>query len=218
MHLSQNKLMLRLILLSLLMQMTPNVIARENAEKSSKPTLTQQALATPKQQMAAHTDTLRNLMTALYEQHPEVLIKSTKVGPREMAEWVFDGKNNWKFDALRNQQGNDALALLFDENYQGDVVLALTVGLETLLFKAYGGRNEFELSSEVNTTLLTQAICDIATFEQQILNQAAQPNGNRESADFFANIKSVKLVELSLSQITARIEMNKGLILECKNK
>lgn len=218
MHLSQNKLMLRLILLSLLMQMTPNVIAREKAEKSSKPTLVQQALATPKQQMAAHTDTLRDLMTALYEQHPEVLIKSTKVGPREMAEWVFDGKNNWKFDALRNQQGNDALALLFDENYQGDIVLALAVGLETLLFKAYGGRNEFELSSEVNTALLTQAICDIETFEQQILNQAAQPNGNRESADFFANIKSAKLVELSLSQITARIEMNKGLILECKNK
>ncbi|HRA28018.1 MAG TPA: hypothetical protein PLT61_00510 [Acinetobacter johnsonii] len=199
-----------------MIQITPNVMAKEKTEKSNKSTLAQQVLVTPKQQMAANSDALRSLMTALYEQHSEALTKSTKVGPREMTEWVFDGKNNWKFDALRNQQGNDALALLFDENYQGDVVLALVVGLETLLFKAYGGSNEFELPKEVNAALLTQAICDIASFKQQILNPTAQSNGNGQSAVFFANVKTAELVQLTLSQITAHIEMNKGLILECK--
>lgn len=122
----------------------------------------------PKQVMANHTDDLRALMLQLYEAHPQELAKSTKVGAREMAEWVFDGKANWKFDAIRHLQAKQAIALLFDEQYQGDHVLPLIVGLETLLFNAYGAPNEYNIPNEVDSTQVTQARCDVKALQGQL--------------------------------------------------
>ncbi len=38
-----------------------------------------------------------------------------------------------------------ALDLLFDPTFQGEHVLALIVGLETLLYQGYGAENEFAI-------------------------------------------------------------------------
>lgn len=114
-----------------------------------------------KQQMSDHTDDLRRLMLQLYTAYPEELAKSTQVGPREMTEWVFDGKANWKFDGIRRLQGMAAIDLALDADFAGDRILALVVGLETLLFAGYGSQNEFEippLPDPANMQLLQQQL------------------------------------------------------------
>lgn len=101
-------------------------------------------------EMRQHSKLLRLLMLELYKSNPLELQKSTKVSAEEMTQWVFEGPFNWKFDAIRNLQQTDALALSFNKAYQGDRVLAFIVGLHTLLLQAYGGQNEFIFSDRIN--------------------------------------------------------------------
>ncbi len=104
----------------------PQVIDRKKVSQSFQKKYSQKAdhLAaqanrnqTPKQAMSAHTEDLRTLMLALYESHPQELAKSAQISPREMTEWVFDGKFGWRFDGLRKLQDQQALDLLFDEQF-----------------------------------------------------------------------------------------------------
>lgn len=116
---------------------------------------------TTKQAVSAHTEDLRALMQALYTAYPAELAKSTQVGPREMTEWVFDGKANWRFEGIRRLQGQEALALLFDQAFAGDHILALVVGLETLVFEAYGSHNEFDIPAERDQPRLGLLLCEL---------------------------------------------------------
>jgi len=116
---------------------------------------------TTKQAVSAHTEDLRALMQALYTAYPVELAKSTQVGPREMTEWVFDGKANWRFEGIRGLQGQEALALLFDEAFAGDHILALVVGLEALVFEAYGSHNEFDIPAERDQPRLAMLLCEL---------------------------------------------------------
>lgn len=116
---------------------------------------------TTKQAVSAHTEDLRALMQALYTEYPSELAKSTQVGPREMTEWVFDGKANWRFEGIRRLQGQEALALLFDQAFVGDHILALVVGLETLVFEAYGSHNEFDIPAERDQPRLAKLLCEL---------------------------------------------------------
>ncbi|MBF5040460.1 hypothetical protein INP77_13250 [Methylophilus sp. 13] len=130
--------------------------AEARTAKKVAPSSAQRAELSPKQAMSEHTDDLRALMLQLYTEHPEELAKSTQVGPREMTEWVFDGKANWKFEAIRRLQGMTAIDLAFDEAFGGDRILALVVGIETLLFEGYGSQNEFEIPPQRDRQKLQQ--------------------------------------------------------------
>jgi hypothetical protein len=113
-------------------------------------------------------------MLQLYTDHPEELAKSTQVGAREMTEWVFDGKASWKFDAIRRTQQTEAIALVFDPDYTGDHILALVVGLETLLFNAYGGKNEYEIPASINEKQVLKAACQLESLQGQLDVHAQQ--------------------------------------------
>jgi len=119
---------------------------------------------TTKQAVSAHTEDLRALMQALYTAYPSELTKSTQVGPREMTEWVFDGKANWRFEGIRRLQGQEALALLFDQAFAGDHILALVVGLETRVFEAYGSHNEFDIPAERDQPRLAMLLCELQSL------------------------------------------------------
>ena len=128
---------------------------------------------TPKQIMSAHTDTLRDLMLALYTRHANQLAKSTQVGPREMTEWVFEGKANWKFDALRQRQGEQALVLLQDEAYTGDAILPMVVGLESMLFHAYGAENEYAIPQSVEESTMQSLVCRLHDWQSALQSSLA---------------------------------------------
>jgi hypothetical protein len=168
----------------------------------------QSVMLTPKQQMALHTETLRELMLKLYEQHPNELNKSAQVSARELRDWVFDGKFNWQFEGIRQLQGKEALALVFDDTYQGDKILPLIVGLETLLFKGYGAKNEYQLPTEVDPILLNQTACSVQAFNAQ-LEEQVNLLGRQENTQ--------PLIQQVLEKIIQIIKKNNALTMQCKS-
>lgn len=80
-----------------------------------------------------HATSIQQWMEQVYASNPIELQKSTQVSPREMAEWVFHGPFNWKFDAIRSLQGREALQLSVSDDFSGDRILAFTTGTYTLL-------------------------------------------------------------------------------------
>lgn len=187
--------------------------ARNKRAKTTQHQQNAMPLFTPKQQMSAHTEGLRQLMLQLYEAYPEELSKSTQVSAREMTEWVFDGKANWKFDAIRGMQGKEALNLMDEQTYQDDIVLPLVVGLETLLFTAYGAKNEFDVPSETNSLALKQAFCEIQNLQQQ-LNQVQQESVSSSMKQWVKRVAKNKQVYVflirTLQTILDRLSANHG--------
>lgn len=171
------------------------------------------AHSTPKADMAQHTEDLRALMLALYEAHPEELAKSTQVGVREMTEWVFEGKANWRFDAIRRQQGAEAMALLFESGYAGDRVLPLVVGLETLLFHAYGASNEFDIPTAVSAQALQQADCQLQHFVQTLQTRVAE--GGQPAASLLGNPKVIRHIDLTVQRLMQRLQSSAKRRLNC---
>lgn len=101
-------------------------------------------------QMRENTQSLRLLMTKLYKRNPRELRKSTSDPVEKMVDWVFEGGHGWRFPAIDNKQGTDALYLAFAPDYQGDRVLPFIVGLQTMLLKAHGGKEEFYLTDSID--------------------------------------------------------------------
>ena len=97
-----------------------------------------------------NTQSLRVLMTKLYKRNPAELKKSTSGTVDEMVGWVFEGDHQWKFEAINNVQGTEAIYLTFNPEYKGDRVLPFIVGLQTMLIKARGGKTEFFLTDSVD--------------------------------------------------------------------
>lgn len=101
-------------------------------------------------QMRENTQSLRLLMTKLYKRNPRELRKSTSDPVEKMVDWVFEGGHGWRFPAIDNKQGTDALYLAFAPDYQGDRVLPFIVGLQTMLLKAHGGKEEFYMTDSID--------------------------------------------------------------------
>lgn len=101
-------------------------------------------------EMHENTQSLRVLMTKLYKRNPVELKKSTSGTVDEMVDWVFEGGHHWNFEELNGVQGTDAIYLAFKPEFKNDRVLALIVGLETMMIKARGGKTEFFLTDSVD--------------------------------------------------------------------
>lgn len=101
-------------------------------------------------QMRENTESLRMLMIKLYKRNPQELKKSTSGTLDEMVGWVFEGDHHWKFKAINELQGTDAIQLAFKADYSGDRVLPLVVGLQTMLIKAHGDKTEFYYTDVVD--------------------------------------------------------------------
>lgn len=101
-------------------------------------------------EMRENTQSLRLLMVKLYKRNPRELRKSTSGTAEEMAKWVFDSNHGWKFRGINELQGTAAIQQAFLPDYQGDRVLSLIVGLQTMLITAHGGKTEFYLSDDID--------------------------------------------------------------------
>ena len=100
-------------------------------------------------EMRENTLSLRNLMTKLYKRNPHELQKSTSDNADKMVDWVFEGDQDWKFEAINKLQGTEAIFLAFKPEYQGDRVLPFIVGLQTMLIKAHGNKTEHFITDNI---------------------------------------------------------------------
>lgn len=101
-------------------------------------------------EMRENSQSLRILMTKLYKRNPRELRKSTSGSAEDMAKWVFESRQDWRFQAINNSEGTDAIQQAFKPEFQGDRVLSLIVGIQTMLIKAHGGKTEFFLTDNID--------------------------------------------------------------------
>lgn len=121
-------------------------------------------------EMRENTQSLRVLMTKLYKRNPRELKKSTSGTLEEMVDWVFDGGHNWKIKRINEVQGIEAIQLALNPDYQGDRVLPLIVGLQTMLIKAHGGKSEFYMTDSLDPQTIYNAARNVEIVTWKLSN------------------------------------------------
>lgn len=137
---------------------------------------------------------LQQWMEQAYAANPGELQKSTRVSPREMADWVFHGPFNWKFDAIQSLQGSEALQLSVSDEFPGDRILAFTTGTYTLLTPYFQSIHQDEISQHKT---INQSLLEIKTTLDALKQNErnTSPNVTLSTADYEAFISILHEIE-----------------------
>ncbi len=92
---------------------------------------------------------LQNLMTKLYKRNPVQLQHGVTATAEQRLQQVFNLKAMPEFPQLQHKQGVECIHLALDPEFQGDRVLAMIVGLITMLRESYNNQREFYLFSSL---------------------------------------------------------------------
>lgn len=95
-------------------------------------------------------ESLKTLALKFYKRNPNQLKKSTMDDAEKMVNWIFSGDHEDNFESLQNKKDTEALNLVFDESFEGDRVLALIVGLKTMMLQAHGNKIDFYMFDSLN--------------------------------------------------------------------
>lgn len=94
-------------------------------------------------------EALRLLTEKLYKRNPKEWRKSGFSSPEAATARIFDvGLTD--FSALGGKRGTDAIYLAFDENWNGDRVLAFAAGLRGMLLASYNNKTELYLPDDLD--------------------------------------------------------------------
>lgn len=170
-------------------------------------------------QMRENTQSLRMLMTKLYKRNPHELAKSTSGSVEQMVGWVFEGGHGWRFKAIDNAQGVEAIQLAFRADYQGDRVLPFIVGVYTMLVKAHGGKDEFYLTDSIepqrvynaarNVEIAVWKLSNTRDAQGQLYLLSNSINGGEQNLSFEREfgklIGRMDLLALTLSESSQRM-------------
>ncbi|MCX7628227.1 MAG: hypothetical protein N2Z69_07455 [Methylophilaceae bacterium] len=121
-------------------------------------------------EMRENTQSLRLLMIKLYKRNPRELRKSTPDSLEKMVDWVFEGDHGWKIKRINEAQGIEAIQMALNPDYQGDRVLPLIVGLQTMLIKAHGGKTEFYLTDTLDPQNIYNAARNVEIVAWKLAN------------------------------------------------
>jgi hypothetical protein len=95
-------------------------------------------------------ESLKILALKFYKRNPSQLKKSTQDNAEKMVNWIFHGNHNNEFELLQNKKDIECLNLVFDESFNGDRVLALMIGLKTMLLESHGNKTDFYLFDKLD--------------------------------------------------------------------
>ena len=121
-------------------------------------------------EMRENTQTLRMLMTKLYKRNPRELRKNTTASAEEMVTSVFENQHGWRFKEIGEAQDSSAIQQAFRPDYQGDRVMSLIVGLQTMLIKAHGGKTEFYFTDTIEPQNIFNAARNVEIAVWQLSN------------------------------------------------
>lgn len=96
----------------------------------------------------------QKLMYKLYRRNPKQLQRGRAPSIEERYKQLFSQNHNWQFEELHGKTQTKALQLALDKEFTGDRVMALTVGIGSMLATAYGKRNEHFLLSRLRPQAL----------------------------------------------------------------
>lgn len=127
---------------------------------------------------AENVSTLRLLMLKLYKRNPGEAQKSGLGSPEQIATYVFEQADvhGWQLEALGHAQDTAAIKLALNPQYSGDRVLALVVGIQSMLFRAHGGQSTFFLLDSIEPQNLYNAARNIEIAMWKLSN-AKNPQG-----------------------------------------
>jgi len=90
------------------------------------------------------------LMDKLYKRNPDQLHKNPGVTIKARQNQLIQTRQQLLFRELKGIQNIEALELVFDQNFEGDRVFALIVGLGGMLRQAYGYNPELFMFEKLN--------------------------------------------------------------------
>jgi hypothetical protein len=93
---------------------------------------------------------LKILMVKLYKRNPGELRKYPNHSIESRRSQIFLREGDLKFAELNYKEGVQAILLCFDEEYQGDRVFALMVGLTGMIRKSYNNKTEFYIIDDLD--------------------------------------------------------------------
>ncbi len=104
---------------------------------------------------------LKELMIKLYKRNPKELRKGRSTDPKDVIKRVFVPGRSANLPELQGKRSIDAMRLAFDDDFNGDRVLALIEGLRGMLLDSYNGKREFFLLDELDPQKLYNAARNI---------------------------------------------------------
>lgn len=169
---------------------------------------------------AENEASLRLLMFKLYKRNPAEAQKSGLGTPDQIATQVFDqvATHQWKFEALGGAQDTAAIKLALNPQFSGDRVLALIVGIQSMLYRAHGNKSAFFLMDSIEPQNLYNAARNIeiavwklgtaknARGELLLLTNSVQTDGQNLSfeREFTKLIARTDLLALMLAEKSQR--------------
>ncbi|BAN35547.1 hypothetical protein SCD_n01732 [Sulfuricella denitrificans skB26] len=93
---------------------------------------------------------LRTLMEKLYRRNPREWKKGGQLSMESAIARAFDAGHDWRFPELNGKRGADCFYLAFQENYQGDRVLAFIAGMATMIMASYNEKTELYVLDELD--------------------------------------------------------------------
>ncbi|WP_242521479.1 hypothetical protein [Motiliproteus sp. SC1-56] len=123
----------------------------------------------------AHIRELRNLshelLVKLYKRNPVQLSRGKGRSVTRRINQLFSQPNNYRFIELGNRRGNDAVRLAFDEDFKGDRVFALMVGINSMLNAAYDGKTELFLLDDLDQQKLYDSARNLEIITWRLNNR-----------------------------------------------
>lgn len=97
---------------------------------------------------------LEALVTKLYKRNPRELNKNPGQTIENRIKQIFGDPGQLQFTELQDKESIDAIMLGFDDNFEGDRVFALGVGLRGMLYRAYNQRMELFILDQLDAQKL----------------------------------------------------------------
>jgi hypothetical protein len=116
---------------------------------------------------------LKRLATKLYRRNPGHCQGGTPAIENCVAH-LFAPQQN--YPGLLGKRRTESIQLAFDEQYQGDRVMALVIGLKTMIAAAYGDKDEFFIIDDLDPQKLYNSARNIEITVWR-LSQRRQANG-----------------------------------------
>ena len=165
-----------LLILSACASAPPTTVGKPMPERAEKNTISQFAKSDLDRladvELAENTQAFKSLMLKLYKRNPKELAKSTSDTAEIMADWVFKGEQQhvWEFKEIGKKQDVEAIHLALSKDFQGDRVLAYIVGLQTMMLKAHGGKQDFYIVDSIHPQSVYNAARNVEIAAWKLAN------------------------------------------------
>jgi len=114
---------------------------------------------------------LQTLLVKLYKRNPRELAKSAVASVEQRQRQIFATPGRLAFTELDDQQGTQALELAFTEDFAGDRVFAVMVGLVTMVRSSYNWQEEQYLFDSLDAQQLFDSARNLEILAWRLSNR-----------------------------------------------